>query len=72
MIRALLHSVGRFFTSDGAWWILALDGILLIPLLFAMFFYPFTVLLYVGAVAVLTVVAIALVRVVHTHQHTHP
>ena len=48
MIRALLHSVGQSFNSDGAWWILALDGILLIPLVFAMFFFPVAVLIGVG------------------------
>ena len=69
MTRALLHSVGQFFSSDGAWWILALDGILLIPLVFTMFFFPVAVLIGSGAVAVLTVMDVALMRAIHAHQH---
>ena len=72
MTRVLLHSVGQFFNSDGAWWILALDGILLIPLVFAMFFFPVAVLIGSGAVAVLTIMAVALMRAIHAHQHMHP
>ncbi len=72
MTRALLHSVGQLFNSEGAWWTLALDGILLIPLIFAMFFFPAAVLIGVGAVAVLTIMALALMRAVHAHQHNHP
>ncbi len=71
MIRALLLSVGELFSSEGAWWILALNGILLIPLVFAMFFFPVAVLIGVGTVAVLTVMAVALMRAMHAHQHTH-
>ena len=40
MIRQLLHSADRFVESTGGWSILALDGILLIPLAFAVFFFP--------------------------------
>ena len=72
MIRALLHSVGQSFNSDGAWWILALDGILLIPLVFAMFFFPVAVLIGVGAAVVLTIMAVALMHSMHAHRHTHP
>ena len=72
MIRALRHSVGQLFNSDGAWWILALDGILLIPLIFAVFFFPAAVLIGVGTVAVLTATALALMRAMHARQHTHP
>ena len=72
MIRALLHSVGQFLSADGAWWILALDGILLIPSLFAMFCFPLTVLMIVGVIVAVTVMMIAVVRAMHAHQHTHP
>jgi uncharacterized membrane protein HdeD (DUF308 family) len=72
MIRALLHSADHLFNSDGAWWILALDGILLIPLMFAVFFYPMAVLLAVAAAAVLTVGVLACLRAVHSHRHRHP
>ena len=65
-------SVGQLFNSEGAWWILALDGILLIPLMFAIFFFPVAVLGGAGAVAVLTVMAVARMRAAHVHPHTHP
>jgi len=68
MIRAVLHSADHLFNSDGAWWILALDGILLIPLMFAVFFYPVAVLASVGAAAVLTVGLLVCLRAVHRHR----
>lgn len=48
MFRTLLLSVGQHFSSDGAWWILALDGIPPLPLIFAMFFFQVAVLIGVG------------------------
>jgi membrane protein YdbS with pleckstrin-like domain len=72
MIRALLHSADHLFNSDGAWWILALDSILLIPLIFAVFFYPMAVLLGVAAAAVLTVGLLVCLRAVHSYRHRHP
>jgi uncharacterized membrane protein HdeD (DUF308 family) len=72
MIRALLHSADHLFNSDGAWWILALDGILLIPLMFAVFFYPMAVLLAVAAAAILTVGVLVCLRAVQSHRHRHP
>jgi hypothetical protein len=69
MIRALLHSADDLFNSDGAWWILALDSILLIPLIFAMFFYPVMVLGGVAAAAVLTLVVLILMRRIQAHRH---
>jgi uncharacterized membrane protein HdeD (DUF308 family) len=69
MIRALLHSADHLFNSDGAWWILALDGILLIPLMYAVFFYPVAVLSSVAAVAVLTIGLMLMIRAVHARRH---
>jgi hypothetical protein len=71
MIRALLHSMDDLVSSDGALWILALDSILLIPLVFAVFFYPMVVLIGVGAAAVLTIAALAVMRAIHTYRHRH-
>jgi hypothetical protein len=71
MLRALLHSADDLFNSDGAWWILALDGILLIPLIFAVFFYPVMVLGGVAAAAVLTVALLFLMRIIQARRH-HP
>lgn len=69
MLHALLHSADDLFNSDGAWWILALDSILLIPLIFAVFFYPVAVLGGVAAAAVLTLALLALMRAVHARRH---
>jgi uncharacterized membrane protein YfcA len=46
-----------FISSDGGFALLMMDGLLLIPLVMAAFFYPVPVLIAVGVVAVLTVVA---------------
>jgi len=71
MLHALLHSADDLFNSEGAWWILALDGILLIPLIFAVFFYPLMVLGGVAAAVILTVALLGLMRVIQARRH-HP
>jgi hypothetical protein len=71
MIRALKHYVDRFVEATGGWSILALDGILLIPLLFAVFFFPVRILIGVGAAIVLTAGTLAVRRARHAHQHRH-
>jgi hypothetical protein len=71
MIRALVHSAADLFNSDGAFWILAMDGVLLIPVLFAVFFYPVAVLAGVAAIAVVTIVPLVVMRVLHARRH-HP
>jgi hypothetical protein len=71
MFHALLHSADDLFNSEGAWWILALDSILLIPLVFAVFFYPVAVLGGVVAAAVLTVALLALMRMLQA-RHNQP
>ena len=71
MLHALLHSCDDLYNTNGACWILALDAILLIPLVFAVFFYPMAVLASVAIVAVLTLVAFAVVRAVHARRHRH-
>ncbi len=71
MIRALLHSADHLISFEGGWWILVLDSILLIPLIFAVFFFPMAILIGVGVALVLTVAVVALIRVVHAHQHPH-
>ena len=71
MFRAIVHSADHLISADGAWWILAMDGILLIPLIFAAFFYPMAVLIGVGGTLVLTIAVLALIRAVHAHQHPH-
>ena len=68
MLHALLHSCDDLINANGACWILALDAILFIPLVFALFFYPVAVLTWVVAGAVLTLAAFAVVRVVQARR----
>jgi len=46
-----------FISSEGGFALVMMDGLLLIPLVMAGFFYPIPVLIAVGVVAVLTVAA---------------
>jgi hypothetical protein len=57
---------------DGGMSLLLMDGLLLVPLIMAAFFYPIQVLIGVGAVLVLTIAAyecVALWRKHHPHSH---
>ena len=57
---------------DGGMSLLLMDGLLLVPLIMAAFFYPIQVLSGVGAVLVLTIAAyecVALWRKHHPHHH---
>ena len=67
MFRALLQFVSRFIEYKSDWSILALDGILLIPLGFAMFFFPGWVLMGLALAAVIAVAAYIAERAWHTH-----
>ena len=58
MFREMLHSADHLVSSDGAWWILGINGILFIPAIFAMFFYPVEVLASVGGLLALTFAAL--------------
>ena len=55
-------------SSEGALWIIAMDALFLIPLIFAVFFYPLEVLLAVAALLLLTAVAVEAVHVKRTHH----
>ena len=70
MFRALLRYTDDHISADGAMWILALDGILLIPAIFAVFFYPMEVAIGVGAAMVVTICVLALMRVMQKRVHT--
>jgi hypothetical protein len=70
MIRALLDYMGEHVSGDGAWWILGLNSILLIPVIFAVFFYPWQVLTGVAVLLFLTIAALAVNRRVRKrHRH---
>jgi hypothetical protein len=61
---------------DGGMSLLLIDGLLLVPLIMAAFFYPIQVLVGVGVVLVLMIAAfegVALWRKYHHHSHVpHP
>ena len=68
MTDAVRHYFSDHVSGDGGGSILLLDGILLIPLIFAVFFYP-VAMLGAGAVVILALVAfMALSRVLHAHR----
>jgi hypothetical protein len=56
-------------TGDGSLWILGLDGILLVPVIFFVFFYPMAVLISVGVALLLAATYFGLLRVVQSHRH---
>ena len=72
MVDAVAHYSNDHLTTDGALWILGLDAILLIPLMFAVFFYPVAVAIGVGAALLLVGTYVVLLRALRGHRVTHP
>ena len=71
MLHGLFHYWDEHISKDGAWWILALDSVLFIPLIFAVFFFPMAVLGILAAAAALTLGVIGLRRIIgHRPRHT--
>ena len=73
MFTLLRRYWSEMVSYDGGMSLLLMDGLLLVPLIMAAFFYPIEVLVGVGAVLLLTVVAyecVALWRKHHHHTHT--
>ena len=68
MVDALTHYWDEHLSSDGAWWILGLDAILLIPVIFAVFFYPVAMAVGVGAAVLVVGVYYLLLRSLHGHR----
>jgi hypothetical protein len=68
----MLDSMTRYWRSrvstEGALWILMMDALFLIPLVFAVFFYPYAVLIAVGAVLLVSALLIEGVHVARTHH----
>jgi hypothetical protein len=73
MLKLLRRYWDDLISYDGGMSLLMMDGLLLIPLVFAAFFYPVQVLFLVGA---LLVVSVAVYEGVHQwkkrHPHQHP
>ena len=71
-LHDMTHSVTRYFsdhvTADGGGSLLLLDGILLIPVIFAFFFYPVPMFSALAVVAVLLVMFVGLTRVMQRHR----
>jgi hypothetical protein len=56
---------------DGGMSLLLMDGLLLVPLIMAAFFYPIQVLIGVGAALVLAIAAYECVALWRKHHHAH-
>jgi hypothetical protein len=68
MVDALTTYWDEHLSADGAWWILGLDAILLIPAIFAVFFYPLAVGIGVAAAVALAAVYYVLLRALQKHR----
>jgi hypothetical protein len=68
LLDGVSHYWSERVSADGALWILMMDGLFLIPLVFAVFFYPGPVLLATGGVLLLSLLLIEGVHVVRTHH----
>jgi hypothetical protein len=68
-LHNFVDAFGRYkdevVSSDGGLWILAMDGLLLIPLFMAAFFYPIVALEVFAVIGVLSLVGMVLVRAHH-------
>ena len=71
MLTLLRRYWGEMVSYDGGMSLLMIDGLLLIPLIFAAFFYPIQVLVLVGVVLVLVLAAYECVALWRKH-HPHP
>ncbi len=59
----------EFISSEGGFSLLLMDGLLLVPLIMAGFFYPVQVLIAVGVIVVLTVAAYEAHVLWRRHHH---
>ena len=72
-LHNMVESVEEYWQShtspDGGWSLLGLDGILLIPIAFAVFFYPVAMLILIASVLVLLLAGYGIVQFSRTHQN---
>ena len=68
MTDAVKHFWTENLAADGAWSILALDALLLVPVIFFVFFYPLVVLGGVGTVIALAGIYYVLLRALRKHS----
>lgn len=71
-LHEMFHGIAQWWrdhmSSDGALWILAMDALLLVPLIFAVFFYPLVVLIGVGAALIVGFGFMWLTHVMQMHR----
>ena len=58
MFHEIIHSADDRISSDGAWWILGISSILLIPAIIAVLFFPVEGLMATGGMVALIAVAL--------------
>ena len=72
-LHNMVESVEEYWQShtsaDGGLSLLGLDGILLIPIVFAVFFYPVAMLIIIASVLLLLLVGYRIVQFSRTHQN---
>ena len=71
MFTLLRRYWSEMVSYDGGMSLLLMDGLLLVPLIMAAFFYPIQVLIGVGAALVLAIAAYEGVALWRKHHHTH-
>ena len=69
MRESVEHYWTNHISADGGLSLLGLDGILLIPVVFAIFFYPMAMLITIGSVLLLMLAGYEVVHFSRTHQH---
>jgi hypothetical protein len=71
MTDAVKHYWNDHLFDDGTWSILALDALLLVPVIFFVFFYPWAVLGTVGTLALMVGIYYVLLRAIRRHHLRH-
>ena len=70
MVESVEHYWTNHISADGGLSLLGLDGILLIPVVFAVFFYPVAMLIAIGSVLLLMLAGYEIVVFSRRH-HSH-
>ena len=68
MVESVEHYWQNHISADGGLSLLGLDGILLIPVVFAIFFYPVPMLMAIGSVLLLMLAGYEVVHFSRTHH----
>lgn len=68
MVEGIEHYWQDRSSNDGALWILALDAVLLIPAIFAIFFYPKAALIGIGSLLLLTLAGYEVFHFARKHR----